>query len=171
MQEPETDPYAPPAAAPFPDSSPVRPRRVLVIAILFCAFGALVLGSMVWGLGKGRLDLNPLALTLPVGIGLLRGQTSSQWWATLWLILGYGLCGALMVAEWVWPGQTKIEGFGYRFEGGYSMPVLLACCAIPAAFLITLHVLLHSPKATAYFRAKRIQVLRERFRPSRGPRS
>jgi hypothetical protein len=167
MEEPEIDPYTPPAAEPVPVYVPVRPTRVLVIGLLFCTAGVLALGSMIWGFSKGRLDLNPMALMLLVGIGVLRGRTNSQWWATLWLIFGYGLCGVLVVAELAWPGQTDIQGFGYHFKGGYPIPGLFACCLIPAVGLITLHVLLSSRKSQEWFRQIRLQKMRERLRPGR----
>lgn len=167
MQEPEIDPYAPPAAAPLPVFSPERPRRVQVIGILFCVAGAVALGGMVWGLTGKRLTLNPAVLMLPVGVGLLRGQTSSQWWAMIWLVLGCGFCVLLAVLEWMMPGQLNLRWNGRDYQGAYSSPVFLAACVLAGTALGVLHWLLRSPRAAFYFREKRLQVLRERFHPPR----
>lgn len=136
-----------------------------MIGILFGAAGALVLGSMVWGfLGWDRLDLNPAVLLLPVGIGLLRGQTSSQWWASVWLVLGYAFCLVLVVADLTRPGQINFRWGDVSSEGSYSSPVLITCCVLTGAVLAALHWLLRSPKAAEYFRQMRVRALRERLR-------
>lgn len=166
-QEPETDPYAPPAPENLPLPPFRRPRRVLVIGILFCVLGVLAAGTMVWAFALRQLTLNPMVLMLPVGIGLLKGRTSSQWWASVWLALGCGLCLLLGTLEWIMPGNLNLRWNGKDYQGAYSSPVVLAVCAVNAMALGTLHWLLRSPKAAFYFREKRLEALRERFHPRR----
>ena len=170
-EDPETDPYAPPAAEPVAASSAERPRRVYIIGVLFCFTGGLMLGHMLWSLAKGTLVLNPLALMVPVGIGLLRGKTNSQWSATLWLVLGYCTCLVLIVAELTRPGEIHIRWQGVDWRGQYSGAVLIGCCLLAGGVLAGMHWLLRSARADAYFREKRLEGLRRRIRPPRGPRA
>lgn len=105
---------------PEPVQSLPRPRSLTLVGWLFILSGISAAVGMVVGfsLNHGK-ELNSAVLMLPVGIGLLRGRSSSIWWAKFWIGLWMVCCGVALVLlvigafdrnpiQVVWFG-TKIE--------------------------------------------------------------
>ncbi|RYD39850.1 MAG: hypothetical protein EOP85_15245 [Verrucomicrobiaceae bacterium] len=162
MIDTDPDPYKPPAAE---DAqvlpSPQRPRRVLLVGALFCLVGGAVICQILWDLFHHRLSFDLTVLMLPVGVGLLRGRTSSKWWATLWCIYGYGMSLIFVMLDLLEPGRVTLKVFGHEVEGGYPRPLFLTLAILMAAGFMTMHYLLASRKSAEYFREQRLRDLRE----------
>lgn len=126
------------------------PKRVLIIGLLFMLFGVLSILSIIESAVKGGINLNFAVLLLPVGIGLLRGKSSSRFWAKFWIILGYiGL--ALMIGlVLVQPGNAKASWFGSEIHGGRAVPYVVLIGGLFGIGLVVCHRLISSPKASAY---------------------
>ena len=62
-----------------------RPVGITIIAILFILSGAWSGFEMIQDLYLGRFDINFGVLTIPVGIGLFIGRSSSRGWAKFWI--------------------------------------------------------------------------------------
>ncbi len=160
MTEPPSNPYQPPATnfennpgSDYPgDSSSKMPKRVLVIGLLFCLGGILAIWDVLSGLFDSRLSINFAVLLLPVGIGLLRGKPSSQWWARFWIILGYILCGSLIIFVMLSPESAHATGFGTDLHGPEAAPYVIGMALFFAVLLFVLHKLLYSEKANRFFR-------------------
>ena len=160
MTEPPLNPYQPPATNfennPGPDypgdSSSKMPKRVLVIGLLFCLGGILATWDVLSGLFHSCLSINFAVLLLPVGIGLLRGKPSSQWWARFWIILGYILCGALVIFVTFSPGSASATWFNTKLQGPEAVPYVIGMALFFAVILFVLHQLLYSEKANRFFR-------------------
>jgi hypothetical protein len=170
MTDAETDPYRPPVTPDALSPLPQRPRRVLVVGGLFCLVGGMVLCKILWELSQNRPFFDLLVLMLPVGIGLLKGRTSSKWWATLWLMFCYGMCLVFIVMDLANPGHVTVRGFGHEIEGGYSRPLFLSSAIAMGVVFIVMHYLLASRKSADYFREHRLRDLRESSRFRRGRR-
>lgn len=127
------------------------PLRILIIGILFCLGGLSAIWDVLSSLFRSHINLNFAVLLLPVGIGLLRGRPSSQWWARFWIILGYIMCIAMVVLVISSPANAHASWFGRRIEGPSAVPYAIVVATLAALFLFALHKLLYSPKATAYF--------------------
>lgn len=125
------------------------PKRVLIIGLLFAIVGA----NSIWntietGLHDG-LHISFSIFMLPVGIGLLRGKRSSQWWASAWIILGYG--SAIVIALFaVCAPNEKISWFGFSNPGSGATPHVLAFSIIYAVCLRICRRYLYSIRANAY---------------------
>ncbi len=75
-----------------------RPLGITLIGSLFILGGGLALFGVVWDLSHRRLNLNFTALMIPVGIGLLKGRSSSRSWAKFWIGFFVLLLSALLLA-------------------------------------------------------------------------
>ena len=127
------------------------PKRIITIGVLFCLGGALAIWEVLSDLVQSHINLNFAVLLLPVGIGLLRGKLSSQWWARFWIILGYILCALLVVLVIMSPDNANASWFGREITGSSAVPYVLVISALLAVFLVVIHKLLYSEKAIAYF--------------------
>jgi len=127
------------------------PKRIFIIGILFCLGGVLAIWEVVSDLFRSHINLNFAVLLLPVGIGILKGKKSSQWWGRFWIILGYIGCGLLVGSSLVWPENVTANGFGREIKGSEAVPYVLAGTVIIAATFIVLHKLLYSETAINYF--------------------
>lgn len=127
------------------------PKRIFIIALLFCLGGLFAIYSIVEGLFNDHLNVNLSIFMLPVGIGLFKGKASSRWWARFWIILGYILWGAMMILSAVKPSWTQAAWFGRKLEGSEALPYVWAVSLASFAILILLHKLLYSAKSEAYF--------------------
>jgi hypothetical protein len=106
------------------------PIRILIIGLFFCLMGVISLWETIVALFSSRLFINLGIFMIPVGLGLLRGQRASLWWARFWIIIGYIFC-ALVIAAANWP-YAVLVGIG------------------SVVFLIISHLLLYSAKSLAY---------------------
>ena len=127
------------------------PKRVLVIGLLFCLGGISSIWDMLSDLFQSRLSFDFGVLLLPVGIGLLRGKQSSQWWARFWIILGYILCGLLVILVPLWPGSASAMWFNTKLQGPEAVPYVIGMALFLAVLLFVLHRLLYSEKANRFF--------------------
>ena len=127
------------------------PKRILIIGILFCLFGTFAIWDVLSDLPKSHINLNFGVFSLPVGIGLLRGKASSQWWARFWIILGYIACGLAIVVATLNPDSAKATFFGESLRGAAALPLCFAMVIVAAAIFYAIHRLLYSEPANAYF--------------------
>ena len=126
------------------------PKRVLIIGLLFVIFGVLALWSIIEAATHSRINLNFGVLLLPVGVGLLRGRASSQWWARFWIILGYIVLVLLIGLVIAYPQNAKFSWFGSVIRGSRSIPYALVFSALCGVGLYICHRLLYSKKASDY---------------------
>ena len=131
----------------------MMPKRILLIGLLFCVGGILAIWDVVTSLCRSCLDLNFGVLLLPVGIGLLRGKPSSQWWARFWIILGYIGCGLLVSAAIVWPDAAYATWFDSQLRGPAAVPYVVGMATLSAVLLVVTHKLFYSDKANEFFRS------------------
>lgn len=128
---------------------PVIPKRILTIGLLFAIMGAYSIAEVIRAGFHDGINLNFSMFMLPVGIGLLRGRKSSQWWASLWIILGY--CSAVWVLVMTFCAPTaEIKWLGFTAQGKGAIPYLFVFLLLWAVGLSIGHRLLYSPKACAY---------------------
>ena len=127
------------------------PKRIVAISLLFIAFGLLAIWSVIVDLTHSKLSLNFAVFLLPVGIGLLRGKKSSQWWARFWVILGYCLVGGMIAIAFAAPQELHVNWFGNRIHGPSAVPYAIMCIAVPASVLVLVHLMLYSKKSNAFF--------------------
>ena len=62
-----------------------RPTSITVIGAIFILAGCLAAWQIVYGLFHDHLYLNFSVLLVPVGLGLLKGRSSSVGWAKFWI--------------------------------------------------------------------------------------
>lgn len=127
------------------------PKRIIIIGTLFCLGGVLAIWEVLSDLLESHINLNFAVFLLPVGIGLLRGKPRSQWWARIWIILGYLLCAFLVVVVFVAPENAHASWFEHEIRGPAAIPYVLLVLAILAVVFISTHKLLYSDRAKAYF--------------------
>ena len=127
------------------------PRRILFVGLVFCVAGLSAVNDVLKSCSESDLNLNFAVLLLPVGIGLFQGKARSRRWARFWIILGYFLCVLMFLALVVAPGSLSYEGFGFQLEGADARIPALIVLSLLSAFLILLHRLLFSPKASRFF--------------------
>ena len=127
------------------------PKRIIAIGLLFLVFGLLAIWGVIVGMAHNKISLNFAVLTLPVGIGLLRGKRSSQWWARFWIILGYCMMGLMVVLAFSMPQSVHATWFGNRIRGASAVPYVVFVAIVFTLVLIVLHRLLYSEKSNAYF--------------------
>jgi len=126
------------------------PKRVLIIGLLFVISGMLSVWSMIEAATHSRIYLNFGVLLLPVGVGLLRGRVSSQWWARFWIILGY-IVLVLQVGEIIaHPQNAWFSWFGSVIRGSRSIPYAIVFSALFGVGLYICHRFLYSKKAIDY---------------------
>jgi hypothetical protein len=100
---------------------------------------------------EGHLYLNFSVFLLPVGIGLLRGRARSQWWARVWIFLGYLVCALLAVLALFMPEAANVSLPGIELHGPAALPYLFTTVCLVAFTLHIMHRLLYSPKACEWF--------------------
>lgn len=119
---------------PEPVQSLPRPRGLTLVGWLFILSGISAAVGMVVGFSLNHvIGLNLAVLMLPVGLGLLRGRSSSIWWAKFWLGFGMVVCAVALVMvidafnrhslQVVWFG-TKIE---VKDRLGYLITLAMPC--------------------------------------------
>jgi hypothetical protein len=138
------------ASPEFPECP--MPKRVLIIGLLFCLGGILAIWTVVSDLARSHINLNFAVLLLPVGIGLLRGRASSQWWARFWIILGYIFSGLLVTLAIAFPESIHTTWFKEEIRGSAAVPYVIGLSVLACVPLVILHRLLYSEKAIAFFR-------------------
>lgn len=127
------------------------PKRILIIGLMFCIGGGLAIWEVVSDLLRSHLNFNFAVLLLPVGIGLLRGRSTSRWWARFWIVLGYFGCALLIVAAIVSPGNVNASWFDRKISGAEAVPYVIVGSVLFGLLLCFVHRLLYSPKASAFF--------------------
>jgi hypothetical protein len=127
------------------------PKRIITIGVLFVVCGLFAIWSVLSGLANNRINLNFAVLMLPVGVGLLRGKRSSQWWARFWIILGYCMMGLLVMLAFAMPHNVNATWFGNRIRGPSAIPYVIFVAIVFTAVLNVVHRLLYSEKSNAYF--------------------
>ena len=133
------------------------PKRIFIIALLFCLFGVWAIIGIVVGIFNNHLNIHLSFFMLPVGIGLFKGKPSSRWWARFWIILGYLLCGAMLILGTAKPSWIHADWFGRKLEGSEALLYMWIASFAMLAVLILLHKLLYSAKAEAYFSRASVQ--------------
>ena len=130
------------------------PKRILFVGVVFCLGGFLAVWDVITNLIDLSIHINFGLFLLPVGIGLLRGELHSRWWARFWIILGYIFCtvtaGIILFASAV----TEVTLFGNKIEGSAAIPYLLCCVIFFIIFLFSLHKILYSKHASDFFQEK-----------------
>jgi putative effector of murein hydrolase LrgA (UPF0299 family) len=129
------------------------PERVLIIGLLFCLGGVLAIWDVLSALAESNVNLNFAVFLLPVGIGLLRGKPRSQWWARFWIVLGYGLCGLMVVLAVASPESAHATWFDTRVRGPEAVPYVIGMALLFTVLLFGLHKLLYSEKANRFFQS------------------
>jgi hypothetical protein len=127
------------------------PKRIIAIGLLFVICGLLAIWDVIAGLAHSKFNLNFAVLMLPVGIGLLRGKKSSQWWARFWIILGYCAMGLLILLAIAEPQSVYATWFGTQVRGPSAIPYVICVATVFTGVLIVLHRLLYSQRSNAYF--------------------
>ncbi len=130
------------------------PNRVLIIGLLFCFGGICAIWDVLSGLFQNSLNLNFAVFLLPVGIGLLRGKASSQWWARFWIILGYIGCGLLVIIVLAAPESAHATWFDTTIRGPDAVPYVIGVALVGAVLLVVMHKLLYSEKANRFFQRR-----------------
>jgi len=128
------------------------PKRIFIIAILFCLGGLLAIWETISSLLQSRLYLNFAFFLLPIGIGLFLGKKSAQWWARFWIILGYVLCAFLVLVSFISPASAHASWFGHSIRGAGAIPYIIVAALMLTSVLFTLHRLLYSERSQNYFR-------------------
>ncbi len=128
------------------------PKRILIIGLLYCLAGVAATWGVVSNLMKSRIDLNLAILMLPVGIGLLRGNASSQWWARFWLILGYCFCALMIILAIATPQSASVSWFELGIHGPEAVPYVIAAAVLLSVLFYVVHKLLYSQRANTFFR-------------------
>ena len=89
--------------------------------------GVLSIGDIIFNAFCGKINVNFMALMLPVGIGLLKGKESSRIWAIRWMwIMMFILCIASVLAligNWQYFGKPMNVSWGFRI--GASLVILV----------------------------------------------
>ncbi len=127
------------------------PKRLIAIGVLFVACGLIAIWGVISGLAHNNISLNFAVLMLPVGVGLLRGKRSSQWWARFWIILGYCMMGLLVLLAFAMPQNVSATWFGNRIRGPSAIPYVIFVAIVFTVVLNVVHRLLYSEKSNAYF--------------------
>jgi hypothetical protein len=127
------------------------PKRIIAIGLLFVACGLYAIWDVIVGLSRNNVSLNFAVLMLPVGIGLLRGKSSSQWWARFWIIIGYCIMGLLILLTLAMPQNAYANWFGNRILGPSAVPYVILVAFVYTVALVVVHRLLYSEKSNAYF--------------------
>jgi hypothetical protein len=130
------------------------PKRITTIGLIFVVSGLLAIWGVFTGLAQNKISLDFAVLMLPVGIGLLRGKRSSQWWARFCIILGYFHLVLLIAIYIIANSITVPHGahitftvYGNRIAESYFEVLVIAY----AAELVVMHRLLYSEKSNSYF--------------------
>ena len=126
------------------------PKRVLIIGLIFVLGGASAIWNILESAMNSRLTINAGVFLLPIGIGLLRGRASSQWWARFWIILGYIAIIVLVCLVFAYPQNAKVTWFDVQIHGHSAIPYFLGLAALFVTCLVLCHRLLYSPKACQY---------------------
>ena len=127
------------------------PKRILIIGLAFCLGGGLAIWDVLSDLFRSHFNLNFAVLLLPVGIGLLRGKSSSRWWARFWIILGYIGCAILIGAAIFAPSNVNASWFDRELSGSEAVPYVIGGSIFFALLFYLIHRLLYSPKADEHF--------------------
>jgi uncharacterized membrane protein len=123
------------------------PKRLALLAILFCILGVLCLWDAVRAILGQWVSLGFIFwLLLPVGIGLLRGKSAARSWARLLIAIGYCICALAVVVAALHPDSlysagTHGEALRLRFTVG---------AVITAAILYLMQRTLGSQPVTDY---------------------
>lgn len=127
------------------------PKRILIIGLLFCLGGVLAIWEVASDLFRSHINVNFAVLLLPVGIGILKGKKSSQWWGRFWIILGYIGCVLLVMASLLFSSNVSADFFGKEIKGVQAVPFAIVGAMLFTALFMTMHRLLYSEVSQAYF--------------------
>lgn len=160
----DDNPYAPPSDAGTAEGPQLGgsvsagsglPKRVLLVGLLFCLGGAFAIWDIVEDLTRSTINFNLSVLLLPVGIGLLRGKTSSLGWAKFWIVLGWLVCGLGIVLVFIFPQKAYVTWFDNKIQGPEAVPLVVGVALAVILALLVMYILLASDKSKAYFRRHR----------------
>ena len=121
-----------------------------MLGSLFALSGIFAIWSIIEAAMQNRIFFNFGVFLLPVGIGLLRGRKSSQWWARFWIILAYIAIIAVICLIFAYPQNAKATWFGTEIRGTRAIPYAFGFAALFGLVLHICHRLLYSPKASKY---------------------
>ena len=90
-------------------------------------------GEIVYDLFHDRLNLNFGVLMIPVGLGLLKGRSSSRGWAKFWIGLFSLVIGLLLVCYPFLGGSYSVTWSGEQLLG---FPRHVMAVGFPVVFLL-----------------------------------
>ncbi len=130
------------------------PKRVLVIGLLFSLAGAAAIWETLAALLRSEYHLNLTVFLLPVGIGLLRCNKNSQWWAKIWIVLGYIVCGLMAAIGLLFFESARANLLGKEITGPAAGPIIIGVSLVIVALLVVIHRLISSERSNAYFNSR-----------------
>ena len=110
-----------------------RPTRIKVIGAIFIIAGCLAAWEIGYDLLHDHLNLNFSVLMIPVGMGLLKGRSSSRGWAKFWIGLFSLVIGALLVFYPFFGDSYSITWFDQELAGFHRHAMAIG---FPIIFLL-----------------------------------
>ncbi|MDT0595296.1 hypothetical protein [Glaciecola petra] len=132
-----------------------RPKRLIIIAVLFCIIGVIALYDFLLPLIYfQQISVNLAWLLVPVGIGLFLGKESALMWAKIWCIIGYILLASIVTLFFMYSGMLKVDLYGKSHYGEDNLLIACLLCLAYLAAVALIHFQLYHPRVTAFFQAK-----------------
>jgi len=128
-----------------------RPPSITVIGVIFIIAGCLAAWEIVYDLFHDHLNLNFAVLMIPVGIGLLKGRSSSRRWAKFWIGLASLMIGLLLVAYPFFGDSYSVTWFDKPLVG---IPRHAMVIGFPIVLLVIARLMwrsLTSPSVAPFF--------------------
>ena len=128
------------------------PKRILILGILYILFGVLAIVEMIMKMRPPQhIHIAFHIFLLPVGIGLLRGKSSSLKWAKIWVFIGYFICAVAAVMACLKAELCQVT-FNNRviISGIAALPYVMLVIIVSVGILRLIHKLLDSEKSRAY---------------------
>ena len=94
-----------------------RPLPLTIVAWLFILSGASATWDVVSSLFTDRISLNLAVCMLPVGIGLLKGNPDSAFWAKFWIGLSFLGALVLVVMYPIYGDRCAVNVAGHMVKG------------------------------------------------------
>ena len=94
-----------------------RPTSISLISVLFLIVGAVTGFQILNSLFNNHLYLDSSVLMIPVGLGLLKGRSSSRGWAKFWIALFAVISGILLLFYPFLGGSYTMTIFGRPLAG------------------------------------------------------
>jgi len=127
------------------------PKRVLITGIIFCVAGILGIWNTVSNFLNSHSYFELSFVFLPIGIGLLKGNHRSRWWASAWMFLGILVCIVVMMIVIFGSGHTTVSWLGYTAEVSIAKSTtLISVIAVGIIFFLGQR-LLYSRNACVFF--------------------